>query len=125
MAALDLSAVLIPGVVRRVTLGNATEPRSVVLPTAMLGVNGGGLAVSVYPVGTAAYWISPDVSPYPADTTPIFDPVSETSLGYCPADQWTTIPWDPSKGAQPTIDIVSRDGSQVVYIAINPARVPS
>lgn len=125
MAATDLSAVVIPGVVRQLTLGNATEPRSIILPTAMQGVNGGGLTVSVYPIDTPAYWISPDVDPYPADTTPVFDPISETEMGYCPADQWTAIPWDPSKGDPASIDIVSRDGSQVVYIAIHPARVPS
>lgn len=133
MAALDLSAVVIPGVVRQETLGNATEPRKVILPTAMAGVNGGGLTISVYPVDTAAYWISPDVDPYPADTTPIFDPISETEMGYLPADQWTPIPWlvganadgVTAHGDPPSIDIVSRDGSQVVYIAIHPARVPS
>lgn len=125
MAALDLSTVVIPGVVRQNTLGNATEPRSIVLPTNMAGVRGGGLTVCVYPVGTAVYWVSPDKSPYPADTTPVFDPVAQTEMGYCPADQWTSIPWDPSNGDPATIALVSRDAAQVVYVAVYPARVPA
>ena len=124
MAALDLSAVVIPGVVRQNTFGNATEVRLVTLPTNMAGVRGGGLTVCVYPVGTAAYWVSPDVDPQPEDTD-VFDPVAETSMGYCPADQWTSIPWDPSNGDPASIALVSRAASQVVYVGVYPARVPA
>lgn len=124
MAALDLSAVVIPGAVRQETLGNATEVRLVTLPTNMAGVRGGGLAVCVYPVGTAAYWVSPDVAPQPDDND-VFDPIAETDMGYCPADQWAIIPWDPSNGDPASIALVSRDASQVVYVAVYPARVPA
>jgi hypothetical protein len=125
MAALNLSAVVIPGVVRKNTLGNATEVRRVILPTEMLTVRGGGLAVCVYPVGTAAYWVSPDVSPQPADQA-VYDAVSETSIGYIPADQWTLIPWaSVADGGLAYISLTSRDASQVVYVAVYPARVPA
>jgi len=125
MAALDLSAVTTPGLVRKETLGNATEPRRVILPTAMRGTRGSGLTVSIYPITSDAYWVSPDYSPYPADTSPIFDPVAQTKFGICPADQWTPIPWDTTEGAPSAIAIVGSAGGMSIYIAVNPARVPA
>ena len=125
MAALDLSAVTTPGLVRKEALGNATEPRRVILPTAMRGTRGSGVVVSVYPITSVAYWVSPDMTPYPADTSPVFDPATETKFGICPADQWTTIQWDTTEGAPSAIALVGSAGGMSVYIAVNPARVPA
>jgi len=122
MASLDLSAVIVPGVVRKDTMANATEVRLVTMPTGMLGVKGGGLDVSVYPVGTALYWVSPEQT-QPAEGA-VYDAVSEVAIGYCPADQWTTIPWSPQYGSPASVALTSRDASQVYYVAVNPARVP-
>lgn len=123
MAALDLSASTVPGVARKNTFGAATIVRRVTVPTELRGERGGGLDVCVYPVGTAAYWVSPDAT-QPADGA-TYDPAAETTHAILPADQWSTIPWSRADGDPPSVALVSADAAQVVYVAVYPARVPA
>lgn len=119
MAALDLSAALIPGIVRKITLGVATHCRNIVLPTNLGGVKGGGLTISVYAVGTESAFLSPDVA------TPTEDAVyAGDSLGPLPAGTWSTIDWDNSHGCPAVLTLVAQTGAQVVYVAVGRARVP-
>ena len=119
MASLDLSAVTIPGVVRKATLDVATHARLVILPTNMRGVKGGGLTVSIYPVGTACGWVSPDVAQPTEDAV-----YAGTDCGIAPADSWTQVPWNQSFGDPASIALFSAAGAPVVYVAVAPARVP-
>lgn len=119
MASLDLSAVTVPLVVRKITLGVATHCRTILLPTNMGGVKGGGLAISVYAEGTPSAFLSPDVA------TPAEDAVyAGDSLGPIPAGGWFSLDWDNSHGCPAALTLVAQTGAQVVYVAISRARVP-
>lgn len=118
MALLDLSQILLPGVVRKLQLGELSTCSLVRLPARLRGV-GGGMTISIYPLATGAAWLSPD-EPVPNDG--IVYPGS--SLGPIPPETWTSLDWPSVEGMPDTFVLVAQTAHQEVYISISPARVP-